>query len=86
MKNKVKEVSVSRYIKLGLPNYSSDQLGASVTVEVGNGDQKAFKEAWELLDKQIKAQIEEKGYEYLWERVEAKSKDPDPDWIKKGGL
>lgn len=83
MKNKITEISVSRYIKLGLPNYSSDQLGASVTMEVAEDHQEAFKEAHKLLDNVIKQQVGEKGYDYIYKKLMEKSIDPDPVWIKK---
>ncbi len=84
MKNKITEISVSRYIKLSLPNYSSDQVGASITMEVGEDHQEAFKEAYSLLDDKIKSEIDRLGYTYIYGKLMEKSKDPDPDWIKKG--
>ena len=56
MKNQVKEFTVKKEIKVGLPNYSNITASAYMTVSVGEGEKPNWNDAWETLNHQLSIQ------------------------------
>lgn len=62
---KVKEVTLHKEFKRGLPNYSNITVGAHVTYSIGDDEQFVWDEAWDELNQQLSIQ----------------SDTTDPSWI-----
>jgi len=65
---KIKEFTLSKKFKRGLPNYSSMDVGMSMTVEVPEGEEPNFDEVWDTINRELSSQ----------------SDSLDPSWITSG--
>ncbi len=62
---RIKEVTLTKKYKVGLPKYSSMDVGASVTWEIKENEDFDFNKAWDLINQNLTIQ----------------SSDTDPAWI-----
>jgi len=65
---KIKEFTLSKKFKRGLPNYSSIDVGMSMTIEVPEGEVPNFGEVWDTINRELTIQ----------------SDSLDPTWITSG--
>lgn len=63
---KVKEVSLEKQFKIGLPNYSNQTIGVYMTWEVGENEEFDFNKGWDIINAQLGMQ----------------ANDLDPAWMK----
>ena len=50
---KVKEVTVTKQFKFGLPNFSNISASAEMTVEIGEGEQVNWDALWDEFNQQL---------------------------------
>lgn len=85
---KAKEVTVNVSKKIGMKNFSSDMVSASVTMTCEDGNSKAaFKAAWEACWAEIEGQMakyQAPGPTKFEPSPDAGMKDNEPDWLKDG--
>jgi len=62
---RIKEFTLTKKFKKGLPNYSSVDVGVGMTVEVPEGEEPDFTKAWDIINQQLSIQ----------------SDSIDPSWI-----
>lgn len=67
---KVKEVTMSKEYKIGLPNYSNMTVGISMTFEVKEDEKVDWDNAWDTINQQLRMQ----------------SSDIDASWIQQTEL
>lgn len=65
---KIKEVTLQKQFKIGLPNYSNQTVGVYMTWELKDGEEFDFDHGWDTINKQLNEQ----------------AGDNDPAWIKRG--
>lgn len=63
---KVKDITVSKNMKVGLPNFSNIDAGCEMTFEVAEGEQPDWDQAWDTVNQQLSIQVN----------------DIDPSWMK----
>ena len=49
----IKEVTLSKEFKIGLPNYSNKTIGVSITWEVGKNEAFDFNAGWDIMNQQL---------------------------------
>lgn len=54
---RVKEFTVGKEMKVGLPNYSNITAQAYITFEVSEGERVNWDEAWNIINQQIGLQV-----------------------------
>ena len=64
--SRIKEFTVGKEMKVGLPNYSNVTASAYIVFEVNEDETPNWDEAWNIINQQLSAQVN----------------DVDPDWIK----
>ncbi len=63
---KVKEISLHKEFKIGLPNYSNQTIGVYMTWEVGENERFDFNQGWDIINRELGLQ----------------ANDLDPAWMK----
>jgi hypothetical protein len=63
---RIKEVTLKKNFKIGLPNYSNQDIGVYMTWEVGEHEEFDFSKGWDIINQQLTIQ----------------ANDLDPSWIK----
>ena len=53
---KVKEITLRKNLKIGLPNYSNIDVGMYVTWEIGEKEEFDYDKAWDLINGQLQVQ------------------------------
>lgn len=61
---KIKEVTVTKKMKVGLPNFSNIDVGVSITAEVGEKESISWNELWNELNRQLAIQTD--GIDPAW--------------------
>ena len=61
---KVKEVSVGKQFKFGLPNYSNITASCHITVEVGENEEIDWDKLWDTVNQQL--YIQSSGIDPSW--------------------
>ncbi|OGO14244.1 MAG: hypothetical protein A2Y53_03820 [Chloroflexi bacterium RBG_16_47_49] len=64
---KIKEVTLSKEFKIGLPNYSNQTVGMYVTWEIGEEEEFDFPHGWDTINQQLSIQAD----------------NLDPSWITR---
>ena len=62
----VKQVTLSKNAKVGLPSYSNITIGCSITWELADGEEFDFPKAWDIINQEVDIQA---------------SNGTDPSWI-----
>ena len=65
---RVKELTVGKEFKVGLPSYSNITSSCYMTFEVGEGEEIDWDETWEIINRQLSNQAD----------------NVDPNWMKSG--
>jgi hypothetical protein len=65
---KLKEVTVTKEMKVGLPNYSNITASCGLTFQMEEGEEPNWDEVWDTVNWQLSQQVE----------------GTDPSWIKTG--
>ena len=63
---KIKEITVGKEMKVGLPNYSNVTAQCHLTFEIADGEKADWDKAWDVVNQQLSSQVN----------------DVDPSWIK----
>ena len=70
---KIKEITLTKHKKIGLPGYSSIDVGMSITEELDPNSPITLRDTvaqgFELLDEYIEAQLAKEGVDPKWIRV-----------------
>jgi len=53
---RIKEITLRKEFKVGLPNYSNITAGAYVTFEIGENEEVDWNKAWDLINQQLSIQ------------------------------
>lgn len=53
---KIKEVTVGKKMKIGLPNYSNIEAGCYIVFEVGEDEKVNWDNAWDIVNQQLAVQ------------------------------
>lgn len=53
----LKEITLHKQMKMGLPNYSSIAVGVSITATITDGERPDTTMLWTSIDKQIEEQL-----------------------------
>lgn len=62
---KMIKVSLTKHLKLGLPNYSNVTVGCSIEWEIGEKEEMDFRQAWDVINQQLSIQADQ-GTDPSW--------------------
>ena len=62
---KMVSVSLTKHLKVGMPNYSNISIGTTIAWEMGEGEEFKFDKGWDILNRQLQNQANQ-GTDPAW--------------------